>query len=78
AAVGETEALDFLGEKPVGAISGVGSRLQTALSRDGITLIRHLRRYEETELMARYGAMGRRLHAFAWGRDPRPVAPNEP
>ena len=78
ACVGEAEALDFLGEKPVGTISGVGQQLQSALARDGITLIRHLRRYEETELMARFGAMGRRLHAFAWGRDPRPVAPNEP
>ncbi|MBK1697535.1 DNA polymerase IV [Rhodovibrio salinarum] len=78
AAVGEAEALDFLGDKPVGTISGVGGQLQNALARDGITLIRHLRRYEETELMARFGAMGRRLYAFAWGRDPRPVAPNEP
>ena len=78
ACVGAAEALDFLGEKPVGAISGVGQQLQSALARDGITLIRHLRRYEETELMARFGAMGRRLFAFAWGRDPRPVAPNEP
>jgi DNA polymerase-4 len=76
AAIGEAEALDFLADRPVGLISGVGQSLQRALERDGVTHIRHLRRYEETELIARYGAMGRRLFRFARGRDDRPVEPN--
>jgi DNA polymerase-4 len=78
AAIGAAEALDFLADKPVGLISGVGQSLQRHLERDGVTHIRHLRRYEETELMARYGAMGRRLFQFAHGRDPRQVEPNAP
>lgn len=78
AAIGKAEAMDFLTEKPVGMISGVGKALQGALARDGITLVGQLRRYEEYELVARFGSMGRRLHSFAHGRDTRPVEPNGP
>jgi DNA polymerase-4 len=77
-AIGRAEALARIGEMPVGTISGVGRALQSALAREGITLIRHLRRYEESDLIARFGAMGRRLHAFAWGRDARAVEPGAP
>ncbi len=78
AAIGAEEAVEFLTEKPVGIISGVGRALQSALARDGITLVGQLRRYEEHELVARFGAMGRRLHSFAYGIDTRPVEPNGP
>ncbi|RDD62740.1 DNA polymerase IV [Ferruginivarius sediminum] len=78
AAIGRAEALDFLAEKPVGIISGVGKAMQASLSRDGITRISHLRRYEEIDLIARYGAMGRRLYSFARGVDKRQVEPNAP
>ena len=36
------------------------------------------RRFEETELMARYGAMGRRLYGFSRGLDRRVVDPDSP
>lgn len=78
AAIGKAQALDFLAEKPVGLIPGVGEALQRALSRDGITTIRQLRGYEETELTARYGAIGRRLSQFAHGVDTRAVEPDAP
>ena len=78
AVIGRAEAEDFLIDKPVGIIWGVGKALKRALARDGIRTIRDLRRHEEIELMARYGAMGKRLYRFARGRDARRVEPNAP
>lgn len=78
AVIGQAEALDFLEAKPVGIIWGVGKALQSALARDGITRVGDLRPCEEVELVSRYGAMGRRLYAFAWGQDPRMVEPDAP
>lgn len=73
AVIGKAEAERFLAPRPVTAIFGVGKALGGKLARDGITTIGDLRRFEREELMARYGAMGTRLHAFARGRDDRPV-----
>ena len=78
AVIGRAEAEDFLIDKPVGIIWGVGKALKRALARDGIRTIRDLRRHEELELMARYGAIGKRLYRFARGRDSRRVEPNAP
>lgn len=71
--IGRAEALAFLAEKPVSLIWGVGKALQAKLEKDGITRIRHLRAYEENDLMARYGVMGRRLHRLSHGEDARIV-----
>lgn len=73
AVIGAAEAEEFLAPRPVTAIFGVGKTLGAKLARDGITRIGDLRRFEREMLMARYGAMGARLHAFARGRDDRPV-----
>ena len=78
AVIGRAEAEDFLADKPVGLIWGVGKALRKSLARDGITKIRDLRPYEEVELVARYGAMGRRLWRFARGQDSRRVDPEAP
>ncbi|MFD1378223.1 DNA polymerase IV [Fodinicurvata halophila] len=78
AVIGASEAADFLADKPVSILWGVGSALQKKLLSDGIRLVRDLRPYEESELMARYGAMGRRLHLFARGQDPRPIEADAP
>ena len=78
ACLSPTEAPAFLAERPVGTIPGVGESLQAALHRDGIARIRQLRAWDEQELIARYGAMGRRLASFAQGLDPRPVIPDAP
>jgi DNA polymerase IV len=72
-AIGELEALAFLADKPVGLLWGVGKALQKSLHRDGIDTIGGLRRFDETELMKRYGAIGRRLWLFSHGRDERRV-----
>lgn len=73
ALIGEAEARDFLADKPVGLIWGVGKTLQAKLKRDGIKTIGDLLAYEEMTLMAHYGAMGRRLYRFARGEDDRSV-----
>ncbi len=78
AVIGRAEAEDFLIDKPVGIIWGVGKALKRSLERDGIRTIRDLRRHEEIALMARYGAIGKRLYRFARGRDARHVEPNAP
>ncbi len=78
AVIGEAEAEGFLAEQPVSLLWGVGKALRRALERDGITKVGQLRRYEEAELIARYGAIGGRLHRFAHGRDARQVDPREP
>lgn len=75
AVIGREEAIPFLSEKPVGLIWGVGKSLRGKLEADGITTIGDLVRFEKIELMARYGAMGKRLYHFARGEDDRSVSP---
>ncbi len=75
AVIGRAEAQDFLKGQPVGMIWGVGKALQAALARDGITRIGDLRAIDEAQLILRYGAMGRRLHGLAHGKDARRVDP---
>jgi DNA polymerase-4 len=78
AVIGRAEARDFLAERPVSLIWGVGKALQAHLLRDGITRIGELRRFDEHELVARYGAIGHRLHAFCRGEDARRIDPDAP
>jgi DNA polymerase IV len=78
AVIGRGEALDFLGPRSVGVIWGVGAALQQRLGRDGIITIADLRARSERELIARYGAVGRRLGRLARGEDDRPVDPDAP
>ena len=76
AVIGRAEAADFLADKPVGLIWGVGRALRGALEHEGIRTIRDLRRHDEATLVARHGAMGRRLYRFARGDDDRRVEAN--
>jgi DNA polymerase-4 len=78
AVIGQGEARQFLADRPVGIIWGVGKALQRALGRDGIVTVRDLWRYEEAALAARYGAMGHRLYHFARGEDDRRIDPDAP
>ncbi|MFZ3034825.1 MAG: DNA polymerase IV [Parvibaculum sp.] len=72
--IGQAEALDFLKEKPISLIWGVGRAFETKLARDGLTRISQLQKMEETDLMARYGAMGRRLWRLSRGLDDRRIS----
>ncbi len=73
--IGVDEATEFLTDKPVGLLWGVGAVLQKNLARDGIERIGQLRRFEESELVKRYGVIGQRLYAFCRGRDSRSIEP---
>ncbi|MFQ6017033.1 MAG: DNA polymerase IV [Kiloniellaceae bacterium] len=78
AVIGRAEAKGFLEAKPVRIVWGVGKALQRALKHDGIERIGDLRPWEEAELIARYGVMGRRLYRFARGEDDRRIDPDAP
>ena len=75
AAIGRNEAVAYLADKPVGILWGVGKALQSKLERDGISKVGQLNKFEEAELVARYGAIGSRLKRFSEARDVRPVDP---
>jgi len=75
AAIGRAEAVEFLAEKPVGILWGVGRALQAKLERDGISKVGDLHKYEERELVARYGSIGTRLKRFSEAKDVRSVDP---
>ena len=76
--IGKGETADFLREKPVRMIWGVGPATQTALEAAGIRLFSDLLRWEKEDLEARFGAMGERLWHLARGEDHRPVSPHAP
>lgn len=75
--IGEAEALDFLRGKSVRMIWGVGKAFAETLERDGIREIGQLQTMEETDLMRRYGVMGKRLFNLSRGQDDRAVHLND-
>lgn len=72
--IGEAETLDFLTPQPVKLIWGVGASLQGKLKSDGLNTIGDIRGREEVDLVARYGSMGKRLHALSHGQDFRQIS----
>jgi DNA polymerase-4 len=76
AVLGQSEAVEFLGPKPVGFIYGVGAVTAAKLSSDGYRLIADLQRADKTELMRRYGEEGNRLWHLARGLDQRSISPD--
>ena len=76
AIIGEAEAEDFLSDRPVGMIWGVGKSLRLKLEKNGIHKIGDLRRYSQEELMAKYGSIGNRLFDFCRARDERRIDPS--
>jgi DNA polymerase IV len=66
--------LEFLHSLPVERIWGVGSATAGKLKALGITSVGQVARLGEAALVSMLGrATGRRLHAIAHNRDPRPV-----
>jgi DNA polymerase-4 len=78
AVIGRAEARAFLAAKPVSLIWGVGKALRKRLEADGFATIAQLGGASEADLVARYGAIGRRLARFAHGEDERAVHPDAP
>lgn len=71
--IGPDECVEFLRDRPVSFIWGVGAAMQKKLHRDGIRLIGQLQRMEKNELMRQYGSLGSRLYHLSRGEDARSV-----
>jgi DNA polymerase-4 len=74
--IGRNEAKDFLAERPISLIWGVGQVATQRLARDGLASIGDLQRLEEGEAVRRLGGEGARLWRLAQGIDPRAVSPH--
>ncbi len=73
--IGRAEAPDFLADKPVSIIPGIGASAQARLSKAGVTLISHLRHVPLKVLFEALGRDSQRLSRLAWGEDSRLVTP---
>jgi DNA polymerase IV len=71
--IGRAETEAFLRPRPVRIIWGVGTATQASLEAAGIRTIADLLRWEQADLLARFGSMGDRLWHLARGQDSRAV-----
>ncbi|MEM7720451.1 MAG: DNA polymerase IV [Pseudomonadota bacterium] len=76
--IGRAETAAFLHDKPVSLIWGVGRQTQAALEKVGIRAFSDLLRWEQADLVARFGSMGVRLWHLARGEDGRRVSAHAP
>ncbi|MCZ0813554.1 MAG: DNA polymerase IV [Pseudomonadota bacterium] len=76
--IGEAETDDFLRDRPVSLIWGVGGATRAALESAGIRTFADLLRWDRRDLSARFGATGDRLWHLARGQDARRIAANAP
>ena len=72
--IGKKETLDFLKDKPIALIWGVGKVSQGKLAKDGFHTIGQLQAADESDLARRYGSLGLRLSRLARGQDLRAVS----
>lgn len=76
--IGRAETDAFLRDRPVSLIWGVGAATRAALEAAGINSFADLRRWDKTDLIARFGTMGGRLWHLARGQDSRRVQADAP
>ncbi len=76
--IGAAETMDFLRDRPVRLIWGVGQATQAALEQAGIRTFADLLRWEQTDLTARFGSIGTRLWHLARGQDARAISARTP
>ncbi|TNF14784.1 MAG: DNA polymerase IV, partial [Rhodobacteraceae bacterium] len=76
--IGRTDTEDFLRDKPVSILWGVGAATRAALGRAGIRTLADIRRAGLARMEDRFGASGRRLFELANGQDARRVSPDTP
>lgn len=74
--IGAAEAFDFLSDKSVSLIWGVGKVMQAKLAADGITKICDIQKLDETDLLRRYGSIGQHISRLSKGKDSRRVSSN--
>ena len=73
--IGREETEEFLSEKPVSLIWGIGGATKTRLEQVGIRTFRDLRAWTRDELRDRFGDLGARLWDLSRGDDSRRVKP---
>jgi len=73
AVLGRADALDFLANKPVGFIYGVGPAFAKTLAKEGLHTIADVRRWPDNKMAQRFGDMGLHLARLARAEDNRPV-----
>ncbi len=73
--VGQSEAVSFLRDRPLGIVSGIGKVMQERLARDGLVRFGDLQTKTEADLLRLYGSEGQRLYRLAQGIDRRKVTP---
>jgi DNA polymerase-4 len=76
--IGKAETGDFLRDRPVSMIWGVGAVGRETLEKAGIRTFKDLLRWERQDLHVRFGSMGERLWHLARGEDFRKVSAHEP
>ncbi|MEH6645848.1 DNA polymerase IV [Sulfitobacter sp.] len=76
--IGKAETQEFLRDKPVRMIWGVGAAAQASLDKAGIRTFTDLLRWEQADLVARFGGMGERLYHLARGQDRRRISSHAP
>ncbi len=76
--IGKAETAEFLSDKPVGLIWGIGSVQQKRLEKVGIRRFRDLRRWSREDLEGQFGEIGGRLWKLARGEDARRISKGHP
>ena len=76
--IGKAETADFLHDKPVRIIWGIGPAAQANLEKAGVRKISDLLRWDRRDLHARFGTMGDRLWHIARGEDARRISNRAP
>lgn len=76
--IGKAETADFLHDRPVRLIWGIGPAAQDSLNRAGIRTFADLLRWNKEALHDRFGVMGDRLWHLARGEDRRRVSAHAP
>ena len=76
--IGRQQAQTFLADKSPSILYGVGKKLHANLRQQGIFNLGQLRNFTETELIARFGPIGKQLWQFSHGIDERQVNPHSP
>lgn len=75
AVLGRADAQDFLKDKPVGFIFGIGPAFAAKLAKGGLRTIADVRKLADKDMATRYGDHGLRLAQLARAEDYRPVKP---
>ena len=73
AVIGRAEALEFLSDKPVDFVFGIGPKFANSLRAAGLHTIADVRRWTDAQLAAKFGDNGLRLARLARAEDNRPV-----